>query len=139
MYCYFVRGAITLQVGEFGGLIRQEILEYKYINLDAFGVGLSYRLPGDVSISLLGAYGTVALAHQWTEAKGQQAGSGFGANISIDKEWLIAKKWAVRAGPQAYLFKANNTLSPGAKDFIFSTISIHLSLLYYFYSPLNVS
>lgn len=52
----------ALQIGEFGGLIKQEVSDYNYINLDAYGLGFSYRTPIDIKISVLGAYSKVSFA-----------------------------------------------------------------------------
>ena len=52
----------AVQFGEFGGLSKQKVGEYNYINLDAFGLGFSYRTPVDIKISVLGAYSMVSFA-----------------------------------------------------------------------------
>lgn len=57
----------TVHIGEYGGLIWQKVGDYNYINLDAFGLGFSYRTPIDIKISVLGDYSKVSFAHKWTE------------------------------------------------------------------------
>lgn len=44
----------AIQIGEFGGLNKLKVGEYNYINLDAFGLGFSYRTPIDIKISFFG-------------------------------------------------------------------------------------
>lgn len=116
----------ALQIGEFGGLIKQKVNDYNYINLDAFGLGFSYRTPIDIKISVLGAYSKVSFTHNWWEAGGDDGGNGYGINMSIDKEWFIAKRWGVRLGPQVFWLKTNET------DYKFFNVSLNGSIVFYF-------
>lgn len=115
----------ALQIGEFGGLIKQKVNDYNYINLDAYGLGFSYRTPIDIKISVLGAYSKVSFARNWWEAGGDDGGNGYGVNISIDKEWFIAKRWGVRVGPQAFWIKTKET------DYKFFNVSLNGSVVFY--------
>jgi hypothetical protein len=115
----------AIQIGEFGGLNKQKIGDYNYINLDAFGLGFSYRTPVDIKISVLAAYSMVSLAKEWSQSFGDDGGNGFGLNMSIDKEWFLAKRWGIRLGPQFYWLKTINT------DYKFFNVSINGSLVFY--------
>jgi len=115
----------SIQIGEFGALIKQNVGNYKYINLDAFGLGFSYRTPFDLKISILGAYSYVYFANKWTDSTGDKRGNGYGVNLSLDKEWFIGKRWGVSLGPQ--IFYLNTTDS----DYEFLNISFNFSLLFY--------
>jgi len=115
----------ALHIGEFGGLIKQKIGDYNYINLDAYGLGFSYMTPIDIRLSFLGAYSKVSFAKKWTEATGNNGGNGFGINMSIDKEWFISKRWAIRVGPQLFWIKTKET------NYNFFSISLNGSIVFY--------
>ena len=115
----------AVQIGEFGGLNKLKVGEYNYINLDAFGLGFSYLTPIDIKISALGAHSKVSFAKEWSEAFGDDAGSGYGINISIDKEWFAAKRWGLRIGPQLFWLKTIET------DYTFLNVSINGSVVFY--------
>ena len=115
----------AIQIGEFGGLNKQKFGDYNYINLDAFGLGFSYRTPVDIKITVLGAYSMVSFAKEWSQSFGDDGGNGFGLNMSIDKEWFVAKRWGIRLGPQFYWLKTIDT------DYKFFNVSINGSLVFY--------
>lgn len=115
----------AVQAGKFGGLNKLQLGEYNYLNLDAFGLGFSYRIPMDIKISVLGAYSKVSFAKEWTEPFGSDGGNGLGINMSIDKEWFVAKRWGFRLGPQLFWI---NTAETGYKFF---TISLNSTLVFY--------
>ena len=115
----------ALQIGEFGGLNKQKVGDYNYINLDAFGLGFSYRTPIGIKISVLGAYSMVSFAQKWSDAFGKDGGNGYGINMSIDKEWFIAKRWGIRLGPQLFWLKTSKT------DYRFFNASLNGSLVFY--------
>jgi len=115
----------AILIGEFGGLNKQKAGNYNYINLDAYGLGISYRTPIDIKISVLGAYSKVSFAQKWSEASGENGGNGYGINMSIDKEWFIAKRWGIRVGPQLFWLKTSDT------DYKFFNISLNGSLVFY--------
>jgi len=115
----------ALQIGEFGGLYKHKVGDYNYINLDAFGLGFSYRTPSDIKISVLGAYSKVSFARKWSEASGDDGGNGYGINMSLDKEWFIAKRWGIRLGPQLFWLKTTNT------DYEFLNVSVNGSIVFY--------
>jgi hypothetical protein len=115
----------ALFIGEFGGLINKKVGEYNFINLDAFGVGLSYNTPLNVRVSVMGAYSMVSLAHNWWEATGINDGNGFGINFSVEKEWIIAKRWGVGIGPQVFYLKTMET------DYQFINFSINFMGTFY--------
>ena len=115
----------AVQIGEFGGLNKQKVGDYNFINLDAFGLGFSYRTPIDIKISVLGAYSKVSFAEKWSEASGDDGGNGYGLNMSIDKEWFLAKRWGIRVGPQIFWLKTMET------DYTFFNVSLNGSVVFY--------
>jgi hypothetical protein len=115
----------AFQIGEFGGLNKQKVGDYDYINLDAFGLGFCYKTPINLKISVLGAYSKVSFAKKWYETKGEDGGNGFGINMSVDKEWFIAKRWGIRVGPQLFWLKTSET------DYKFFNVSINGCLVFY--------
>jgi hypothetical protein len=115
----------AVQIGEFGGLNKQKVGDYDYINLDAFGLGFCYKTPINLKISVLGAYSKVSFAKKWSEPDGDDGGNGVGINMSVDKEWFIAKRWGIRLGPQLFWLKTSNT------DYKFFNVSINGSLVFY--------
>lgn len=115
----------AVHIGEFGGLVWQKVGDYNYINLDAFGLGFSYRTPIDIKISVLGAYSKVSFAHKWSEATGDAGGNGIGINMSVDKEWFIAKRWGIRVGPQVFWLNTKET------GYNFFNVSLNGSVVFY--------
>jgi hypothetical protein len=115
----------AVQIGEFGGLNKQKVGDNNYINLDAFGLGFSYRIPIDLKISILGAYSKVSFAEKWSQASGDDGGKGYGINMSIDKEWFLANRWSIRVGPQVFWLKTKET------NYKFFNISLNGSVVFY--------
>lgn len=115
----------AVYIGEFGGLNKIKVDNYNYINLDTYGIGFSYRTSLDIKISVLGAYSKVSFAKKWSEATGDDGGNGYGINMSIDKEWFIAKRWGVRLGPQAFFLKTKET------NYQFTNFSLNGSVVFY--------
>lgn len=115
----------AVQIGEFGGLNKQKAGDYNYVNLDAFGLGVCYLTPIDIKISVLGAYSKVSFAQKWSDAFGKDGGNGYGINMSIDKEWFIAKRWGIRLGPHLFWLKTSKT------DYKFFNVSLNGSLVFY--------
>lgn len=115
----------ALQIGEFGSLNKIKSNNYQYVNLDAFGFGFVYRTPIDLKVSVLGAYSKASFPDKWWEAKGADGGNGFGFNISIDKEWFIAKRWGIGIGPQVFWLKTTET------DYQFFNVSLNGSIVFY--------
>ena len=102
---YAINSDLAFYISDFGALMKQEVGEYDYINLDALGLGVRYRLMDSWHGSFSIAHGTVSLAKDWTEATGKNDGSGIALNASLDKRWQIGKRWIAGLGPQALLFK----------------------------------
>lgn len=115
----------ALHIGEFGGLVKQKVGDYNYINLDAFGLGFSYKTPIDIRLSFLGAYSKVSFAKKWTEASGEAGGNGFGGNLSIDKEWSMSKRWGIQLGPQLLWLKTKET------NYKFFSASLNCSIVFH--------
>jgi hypothetical protein len=97
----------ALQISDFGGLIKNTVGEYNYINLDALGLGLTYFMPYNTSATLSAGQGKVTFARNWGEITDDGEATGYAINMSLDKEWLIAKRWAVGIGSHGFLFKTN--------------------------------
>jgi hypothetical protein len=116
---------LAVQIGEFGGLNKLKAGDYDYINLDAYGLGFCYKTPIDIKISVIGAYSKVSFANKWSEPEGDDGGNGVGINMSIDKEWFIAKRWGIRLGPQLFWLKTNKT------NYKFFNVSLNGSLVFY--------
>jgi len=89
-------------------LIKKQYGDYNYINLDAYGLGFTYRAPLNIYASLSGAYGRVALAHEWSEPEGDLKGEGYGIKFGLDKKWMLSKRWNFGLGPQAFFLKTKN-------------------------------
>ena len=115
----------AVQIGEFGGLNKQKVDNYNYINLDVFGVGCSYRMSQNIKISVLGGYSMVSFAKKWSESFGENGGNGIGANVSIDKEWFLTKRWGVRVGSQLFWITTTKT------NYNFFNASINASVAFY--------
>jgi hypothetical protein len=98
----------AIYVSEFGGLIKKQYGEYNYINLDAYGLGFTYRAPLNIYANLSGAYGRVAFAHKWSEPEGDFKGGGYGIKFGLDKKWMLSKRWNFGLGPQAFFLKTKN-------------------------------
>lgn len=98
----------ALQISDFGGLIKNNVGEYDYINLDALGLGLKYYMPLNTSITLSVAQGKVTFARNWWEISDAGKETGVAINLSLDKEWLIAKRWSLGIGAHGFLFKTSD-------------------------------
>ena len=116
---------LGVQIGEFGGLTKISTSDYDYINLHAYGLGVTYRIANGLKIAILGAKSRVAFAKEWTESKGDVDGYGYGFNMSLDKEWYIGKRWGVRVGPQMFYLQTDET------DYQFLNASINGSIVFY--------
>ena len=116
----------ALQISDFGGLIKNAVGEYNYINLDALGLGLTYYMPFNTSVTLSGAQGKVTFARNWWENTNDGKETGYAINISLDKEWLIAKRWGVGIGSHGFLFKTNKI------EYEFIQFGINGTITHYF-------
>jgi len=116
----------AIYIGEFGGLIKKPIGEYSHINLDAAGLGIIYRTPLGLDISLGAGYGQVALAENWKEPIGDIDGEGWGINLSIDKSWLVGSSWRLGVGPQVFY------LTTSDREYDFASMSFNVFINYCF-------
>ncbi|MBN2412417.1 hypothetical protein JXQ31_12070 [candidate division KSB1 bacterium] len=116
----------TLQISDFGGLIKNKVGEYDYINLDALGLGLKYYMPFNTSVTLSAGQGKVTFARNWWEITDDGEETGYAVNISLDKEWLIAKRWGFGIGTHGFLFKTSDI------DYQFVQFGINGAITYYF-------
>ncbi len=76
----------AVQISDFGGLIRNEVGDYNYINLDALGLGLVYNMPYHTYFTVSGGAGTVAFAEDWWEPTGQGKEKGMALNLTLGRE-----------------------------------------------------
>ena len=120
----------AVQISDFGGLIKNEVGEYDYINLDALGLGLTYYMPYNTSVTLSYGQGKVTFARHWWEITDDGEESGYAVNLSLDKEWIIAKRWGAGVGMHGFLFKT------GDIDYKFLQFGINGIVTFYF-SPVR--
>ncbi len=116
-------------IADFGSLIQlnKKSGDYNYINLDAYGLGLTYFTPARINISVAAAYGLVSFAHNWWEATGDDKGDGYAINLNLDKEWVVSKRLCVGLGPQIFFLK---TLPPSSYSFL--NVSMNFFAVFYF-------
>lgn len=95
----------ALFITDFGGLLKQDVGDYSYINLDALGLGFTYHFNSQISLSLAVAQGTVSFAKSWKEATGDEMGKGMGINLFLDRTWSLSKRWNVGLSPQFFLIR----------------------------------
>ena len=95
----------ALQISDFGGLIRNDVGDYKYINLDALGLGIKYFMPHNTSATLSLGQGNVTFDRKFWQISNQGKATGVAINLSLDKEWSISKRWSVGLGTHGFLFK----------------------------------
>jgi hypothetical protein len=116
----------ALQINDFGGLIKNTVGEYNYINLDALGLGLTYYMPLNTSVTLSVGQGKVTFARHWWEVSDDGKETGYAINISLDKEWLIAKRWGVGMGTHGFIFKTRTI------EYKFLQFGINGTITHYF-------
>jgi len=93
---------------EFGAFTRKDIgEEYRFINLDAYGLGLSYNLESNISFHASGAYGTVHFSDSWKK-QGDFIQDGYAIAFGVDKKWGLAKRIDLGVGPLISYFKTEN-------------------------------
>jgi hypothetical protein len=113
-------------ISDFGGLIRNDVGAYNYINLDALGLGLKYYLPYNTSVTLSAGQGKVTFAKKWWEISAAGEETGYAINLSLDKEWIIAKRWSLGIGTHGFLFKTRHI------DYEFVQFGINGAITFYF-------
>jgi hypothetical protein len=116
----------ALQISDFGGLIKNTVGEYDYINLDALGLGFVYYMPSNTSVTLSGGQGKVTFARNWWKITDDGEETGYAINISLDKEWLISKRWGIGVGTHGFLFKTRKI------EYKFIQFGINGAITYYF-------
>ncbi|MBN2012180.1 hypothetical protein JW960_22820 [candidate division KSB1 bacterium] len=116
----------AFQISDFGGLIKNQVGEFNYINLDALGLGFTYRMPLNTSVTLSGAQGNVTFARDWWEITDDGKETGYAINLSLDKEWLLAKRWGAGIGSHGFLFKTTDV------DYEFIQFGINGTITFYF-------
>lgn len=95
----------AVHISDFGGLIKNSVGEYKYINLDALGLGITRYFPRNIFLTLSGACGKVTLAPNWYEITDAGLEEGFALNLSLNKEWFFARRWSFLVGAQGFYFR----------------------------------
>ncbi len=115
----------AVSYSEFGGLIKKEIGgTYRYINLDAYGIGLAYRTTNHVGFHLSGAYGTVHFSDTW-KRQGDYMEDGYAVGLGSNKQWLLSKRIGLGAGPHVFYLKTNN--------YVFTNVSFNFWLEFYLF------
>lgn len=99
---------LGLRISDFGGLIKQKVGDWDFMNLDALGLGLSYYLRPDTYLCLSGGYGKVTLAHDWTEITNDGRQEQFALSLTLIREWLLSRRWSLGIGAQGFYFKTRN-------------------------------
>jgi hypothetical protein len=118
----------AVQISDFGGLISNHVGEYDYINLDALGLGFTYYLPDNISATFSVGQGKVTFAKNWWEITDDGEETGYALNLSVDKEWIIAKHWGLGLGAHGFYFKTNDI------DYEFLQFGINAAINFYFSS-----
>ena len=77
----------ALQISDFGGLIKNSVGKYNYINLDALGLGFTYYLPYQTSVTFSIGQGNVTFAKDWWEITNDGKESGYALNLSLDNHF----------------------------------------------------
>jgi hypothetical protein len=116
----------ALQISDFGGLIKKSVGECHYINLDALGLGLTYRMPLHMSVTLSGGQSTVTFTRNWWENTSGDKDTGYAMNVSVDKEWPLSQRWGAGIGSHGFLLKTNGS------DYEFIQVGITGTITYYF-------
>lgn len=116
----------AVQISDFGGLIKNKVGDYNYINLDALGLGFTYYLPSNTSLTVSGGQGKVTFAHDWWEITDDAEQSGYALNVSFDKEWIFAKRWGAGIGAHVFYFKTDNV------EYEFSQFGFDGGVTFYF-------
>ncbi len=115
----------AVSFSEFGGFIKKNIGEkYRYINLDAYGIGLAYSTQSSISFHLSGAYGTTHFSNSWNK-QGDFIEDGYAVDFGMDKKWLLSKRIDFRVGPHTFILRTNS--------YTFTNISFNLGIEYYLF------
>ena len=122
---YGFKEKYAFYISDFGGLVHKKVGEYNYINLDALGLGFTYYLSSNLSLSFSAAHGEVAFAEKWYEATGNDKDEGFAIDMSVDKEWPLSRHFSFNLGMVGSYFKTNDI------DYEFISFSLNCTLAYY--------
>ena len=113
---------------DFGAFSRKDIgVNYQFINLDAYGLGLAYNTENNISFHASGAYGTVHFSDSW-KGQGDFIQDGYAIAFGIDKKWALSKRFELGIGPLMSFFKTTN--------YTFTNFSFNFWLDFYL-SPQN--
>jgi len=116
----------TIYYSEFGGLIRKTIDGYDYINIDAYGLGFSYKTLSNLLFSFAGAYSTVHLDHKWYLANQENSrGTGYGCNLGLEKDFKLSKRFYLGPDIQVFFIKTGNS------DFRFFGATVNCALKFF--------
>lgn len=115
----------AVHYSEFGAFIRKDMgKKYQYINLDAYGLGLAYRTPGNINFHLSGAFGTVHFSDSWKK-QGDFIEDGYAIAFGLDKRWLLSKRIDLGIGPHTFFLKTEN--------YTFTNFSLNFWLDFYLF------
>lgn len=93
---------------EFGASTKIDIgEEYQFLNLDAYGLGLSCNLENNISFHASGAYGTVHFSDSWKK-QGDFMEDGYAIALGANKKWGLTKRIDLGVGPLISYFKTEN-------------------------------
>lgn len=116
----------AIYYSEFGGLIRKTVDGYNYINIDAYGLGFSYKTSFNLLMSFSVAYSTVHLDPKWYVANtGKTRGAGYGCNLGLEKDFKLSKRFYLGPGVHVFLIKTENS------DFSFIGTNINCALKFF--------
>jgi hypothetical protein len=116
----------AIYYSEFGGLIRKTVDGYKYINIDAYGLGFSYKTLFNLLMSFSVAYSTVHLDHKWYLANTEKTrGTGYGCNLGLEKDFKLSNRFSL--GPDIHLV----FIKTGSSDFLFLGTNINCALKFF--------
>jgi len=115
----------TVYYSEFGAFTRKDIGEkYKFINLDAYGLGLAYNAKNNISFHASSGYGTVHFSDSWKK-QGDFIQDGYAIAFGVDKKWGLSKRIDLGVGPLLSFFKTTN--------YTFTNFSLNFWLDFYLF------
>jgi 3-methyladenine DNA glycosylase Tag len=62
-------------------------------------------MPYNTSATLSVGQGNVTFDRNFWQISNQGKATGYAINLSLDKEWMISKRWSVGIGTHGFLFK----------------------------------
>lgn len=98
----------AVSFSEFGAFVRNDVGEkYRYINLDAYGIGAAFRTEGNINFHAVGGYGTVHFSDSWA-GQGDFIEDGYAVAFGVDKRWLLSSRIDLGVGPLVFFLNTPN-------------------------------